>query len=215
MLKEGLILIEDILSRESESSLDQQYGSVIKPFGATRLQAVKLIYHIVMQGNTQYTLSLFSCLQLLLKYCIDYPYNSMLHNNVELIMTELFKKNSKYSEDLCTAIIAETGLPDFIADLTVDSQMPRSGRSIRSGVIATFINIANLLLNHESEYVQQELNRSDKWTAFVHSELASSNANNERALAGHRSKAWDSDGEAVNCETSMLRLIYVFNRTGE
>ena len=53
LLKEGLTLIEDILSRESESSLDQQYGSVIKPFGATRLQAVRLIYHIVMQGNTQ------------------------------------------------------------------------------------------------------------------------------------------------------------------
>ena len=130
-------------------------------------------------------------------------------------MTELFKKNSKYSEDLCTAIIEETGLADFIADLIVDSKMPSSGRPIRSGVIATFINIANLLLNHESEYVQQELNKSDKWINFVNSELASSNANNERALAGHRSKAWDSDGEAVNCETSMLRLIYVLNRSGE
>ena len=78
----------------------------------------------------------------------------MLHNNVELIMTELFKKNSKYGEDLCTAIIEEAGLADFIADLTVDSKMTSSGRPIRSGVIATFINIANLLLNHKSEYVQ-------------------------------------------------------------
>ncbi len=120
---------------------------------------------------------------------MDYPYNSMLHNNVELVLTELFKKNSKYSEDLCTAVIAETGLADFIADLAVDAQMPSSGRPVRSGAIATFISIANLLLNHESEYVQQELGSSDKWTAFVHAELASANANNERALAGHRSKA--------------------------
>lgn len=125
----------------------------------------------------------------MLKYCVDYPNNSMLHNNVELIFTELFKKNSKYNEDFCTAIIAETGIADYIADLTVDLQMPCSGRPIRSGVIATFINIANLLLNHEGEYVQQELNKNDKWVAFVESELATSNANNERALAGHRSKA--------------------------
>lgn len=113
----------------------------------------------------------------------------MLHNNVELVLTELFKKNSKYSEDLCTAVIAETGLADYIADLAVDAQMPSSGRPVRSGAIATFISIANMLLSHESEYVQQELSSSDKWTAFVHAELAAANANNERALAGHRSKA--------------------------
>lgn len=58
LLREGLVLIEDILSRDSESGLDQQYGSWIRPFGATRLQAVKLIYHIIAQGNTQYTLRL-------------------------------------------------------------------------------------------------------------------------------------------------------------
>ena len=74
---------------------------------------------------------------------MDYPYNSMLHNNVELELTELFKKNSKYSEDLCTAVITETGLADFIADLAVDAQMPSSGRPVRSGAIATFISIAN------------------------------------------------------------------------
>ena len=215
LLKEGLILIEEILSRETESTLDQQYGEIIKPFGATRLQAVKLIYHIITQGNTQYTLRLVPWLQLLLKHWVDFPYNSMLHNNVELIMTELFKKSSKYNEDVWTAIIAETGLPDYIADLTVDSQMPTSGRSIRSGVIATFINIANLLLNHESEYVQQELNRSDKWNYFVNTELASSNANNERALAGHRSKAWDSDDESVNYETSMDKLFSIFTQLKE
>lgn len=58
LLKEGLNLIEDILTRQPAGMLDQQYGSAIKPFGATRLQAVKLIYHIVAQGNTQYTLRL-------------------------------------------------------------------------------------------------------------------------------------------------------------
>lgn len=215
LLKEGLNLIGDILSRQPDEELDQQYGTAIRPFGATRLQAVKLIYHIVAQGNTQYTLRLVPWLQLLLKHCVDYPYNSMLHNNVELVLTELFKKNSKYSEDLCTAVIAETGLADFIADLAVDAQMPSSGRPVRSGAIATFISIANLLLNHESEYVQQELGSSDKWTAFVHAELASANANNERALAGHRSKAWDSDDEAVNYETSMDKLFSIFTQLKE
>lgn len=58
LLKEGLNLIEDILTRQPVDTLDQQYGSTIRPFGATRLQAVKLIYQIVAQGNTQYTLRL-------------------------------------------------------------------------------------------------------------------------------------------------------------
>lgn len=93
--------------------------------------------------------------------------------------------------------------------------MPDSGREIRTGVIATFINIANQLCKHESPYVQEELNKSEKWTEFVETELKTSNDNNERALAGHQSKAGDSDEEAINYETSMDKLFTVFTQLKE
>lgn len=215
LLKEELSTIEAIIDHESKEKIGQQYGEIITPFGATKLQATKFITNIITQGNTEYALSLAACLPSLLKYSMDYPWHSMLHNNVEIIFNELFKKTSKYSDEIRTAVIAETGLADFIASLKPRVDMPISGRNIRNGVIATFINIANLLNNHESEYVQEELQKSDKWIEFVHTELQSSNENNERALAGHQSKACDSDEEATNYETSMDKLFAVFTNLKE
>ena len=215
LLKEELGTIESIIDHKSRERVGQQYGEIITPFGATKLMATKFITNIISLGNTEYALSLAACLPSLLKYCNDYPWHSMLHNNVEIIFNELFKKNSRYSDEIRTAVIAETGLADFIASLQPHVDMPISGRTIRNGVIATFVIIANLLNNHESEYVQEELQKSDKWIEFVHTELQSSNDNNERALAGHQSKACDSDEEATNYETSMDKLFAVFTNLKE
>mmetsp|Transcript_25780 Transcript_25780/g.29693 ORF Transcript_25780/g.29693 Transcript_25780/m.29693 type:complete len:272 (-) Transcript_25780:1171-1986(-) len=50
--------IEAIIDRGSRDRLEQQYGATIEPFGATRMQAAKLITNIIAQGNTQHALSL-------------------------------------------------------------------------------------------------------------------------------------------------------------
>lgn len=109
-----------------------------------------------------------------------------------------------------TALIAETSVTDFITDCATEAEMKDSGRKIRSGLIATIINIANTLNNHKSEYVQEELNKNEKWVNFVDTELKYSNENNERALAGHQSKTGDSDEESANYETSMDKLFAAF-----
>lgn len=215
LLKDELTYIEQIIDVNPRDKLEQQYGQTITPFGATRLQAVKFITNIISLGNTDYAISLAACLPTLLKLCVDYPWNSMLHNYVETIFNELFKKNSKYKDEIRTAVIAETGLADYISSIQVQLEMPESGRSIRNGVIATFVNIANMLNNHESEYVIEELQKSDKWNEFVCTELFSANENNEKALAGHQSKACDSDEESANYETSMDKLFAVFTNLKE
>jgi hypothetical protein len=215
LLKDELTYIEQIIDIQPRERLEQQYGDTIVPFGATRLQAVKFITNIISLGNTDYAISLAACLPTLLKLCVEYPWNSMLHNYVEMIFSELFKKNSKYKDEIRTAVIAETGLADYISTIQVQSEMPESRRSIRNGVIATFVNIANMLNNHESEYVLEELQKSDKWNEFVCTELFSANENNERALAGHQSKACDSDEESANYETSMDKLFAVFTNLKE
>lgn len=215
LLKHELPTIASILDQETSENLGQQYGEIIKPFGATRIYAVKFISSIIAQGNTDYALNLAACLTPLLNYCVQYPWNSMLHNYVEMIFNDLFKKDSKYSDEIRTAVIAETGLADFIADIETEVPMPESGRIVRSGPIATFVVIANMLNNHTSEYVREELHKSDKWLEFISGELLNSNENNERALAGHQSKAGDSDEESANYETSMDKLFAVFTNLKE
>ena len=215
LLKDELGTIVNIIDQEPEKRLEQQYGKTIATFGATRLQAIKFVTHILAQGNTDYALKLSPCLPSILQYCLDYPWNSMLHNNVEIIFNELFKKSSNFGDEVRTAVIAETKLADFISNLEVKTQMPDSGRSIRTSTIATFVNIANLLQNHHSEYVHEELQKSEKWREFAENELKLANENNEKALAGHQSKAGDSDEEAGNYETSMDKLFAVFTNLKE
>ena len=215
LLKHELPTISSILYQETTEDLGQQYGEIIKPFGATRIYAVKFISSIIAQGNTEYALNLAACLTPLLNYCIQYPWHSMLHNHVEMIFNELFKKDSKYSDEIRTAVIAETDLADFIADIETHVTMPESGRVVRSGPIATFVCIANMLNTHTSEYVQEELQKSEKWLDFISGELIHSNENNEKALAGHQSKAGDSDEESANYETSMDKLFAVFTNLKE
>lgn len=213
LLKEELKVICSIIEQDTTTKIAQQYGHTITSYGATRILATKFLTHIISLGSTEYAFQLAICLPSLLKHCVDYPWNSFLHNNVEKIFDELFKKNSKYPDDIRTAVIAETNLADYIADIEVNVQMPESGRYVRNGVIATFVNIANMLKNHGSEYVQIELNKSGKWLDFVDTVLASSNENNEQALAGHQSKTDDSD--VSNYETSMDKLFAHFTSLKE
>ena len=93
--------------------------------------------------------------------------------------------------------------------------MVDSGREIRNGLIATFISIANMLKTHDSEYVQEELGKYEKWDKFVEDTLEHANYNNEKALAGHQSKSGDSDEESANYETSMDKLFAVFTNLKE
>mmetsp|Transcript_20749 Transcript_20749/g.18391 ORF Transcript_20749/g.18391 Transcript_20749/m.18391 type:complete len:239 (+) Transcript_20749:67-783(+) len=88
--------------------------------------------------------------------------------------------------------------------------MPISERLLRNGLVATVVAIANVLDKSESEYVQEELKRNDKWINFAYTVLKESNERNERALAGHQSKGTDSDDETANYETSMDKLFAVF-----
>jgi hypothetical protein len=215
ILKENLPFIETILDVVPKGTLEQQYGEIIKPFGATKLQAAKFITNIIAVGNQEYAISLAACLPTLLKFCIEYPWNSMLHNCVESLFFELFKKSSKYNDEIKTAVIAESNLTDFIANCPVDATMRDSGRTIRGGFIATIVNIANMLKDNDSEYVQEELAKSDNWVEFMHSELSISNSRNEMALAGHQSKAGDSDEDSANYETSMDKLFAVFTNLKE
>lgn len=215
LLKEELPFIENVLDQKLSNTLAQQYGEIIIPFGATKLQAVKFVSSIIALGNQEYALILATCLPTLLKYCRGYPWNSFLHNNVENIFYEIFKKNSKYSDDVRTALIAESELTDYISECQVEAVMRDSGRKIRSGLPATINSIANMLFSHTSEYVQEELTKSDKWSEYVEIELLPSNDNNDRALAGHSSKAGDSDDDSANYETSMDKLFAVFTNLKE
>lgn len=215
LLKEELPYIEVILDHKLSTTLAQQYGEIIVPFGATKIQAVKFLASVIVVGNQEYALILATCLPTLLKYCRGYPWNSFLQNNVECIFYEIFKKNSKYSDEVRTALIAESELADYISECQVEAEMRDSGRKIRSGLPATINSIANMLFTHSSEYVQEELSKSEKWSEYVQSELIPSNDNNERPLAGHQSKAGDSDDDSANYETSMDKLFAVFTNLKE
>ncbi|CAI2375846.1 unnamed protein product [Moneuplotes crassus] len=215
LLIEKLPLVEEILERETDSVLEQQYGETIKPFGAVRMGITRFIANIIAVGSQDYALKLSLCLPYLLKYCVEYPWNTMLHNLVEQIFEEIFKANSKYKDDIRTALLVETSVTDFITDCAIETEMKGSGRNIRTGLIATVINIANILNNHKSEYVQEELKKNEKWTTFVDTELKYSNENNERALAGHQSKTGDSDDDSANYQTSMDKLFAAFTSLKE
>lgn len=210
LLNDKLPIVDKILSTETSNTLQQQYGERIQPFGAIRMGITKFIASIIAVGNQDYALKLSICLPSLLQYCVKYPWNTMLHNSVEQIFEEIFKTGSKYKDDIRTALIVETSVTDFITECATETEMKDSGRKIRSGIIATVIKIANVLNNHTSEYVQEELNKDDKWVEFVNTELKYSNENNERALAGHQSKTGDSDEESANYETSMDKLFAAF-----
>lgn len=215
ILKEELGIITRIIGQDTSVKIAQQYGGMISTFGATRLEASKFIVSIISQGNTEYAMNLAPCLQMLLDHCMQYQWNSLLHNNVEAIFNELFKKDSKYTDDIRTAVIAETNLADFIANIEMNISMPDSGRPIRSGIAATFYSIANMLKDHQSDYVHDELLKSEKWLDFVSTNLRESNDNNDQALAGHQSKGYDSDDDASNYETSMDKLFAQFTSLKE
>lgn len=215
ILKEELGTICSIIERDTGETLEQQYGQTTKTYGAVRIEATRFLINIVSLGNTDYASLLAPCLPTLMKHCVEYPWNSLLHNNVESIFYELFKKGSKYPDEVRTGIIAETQLTDYIASLQVDIKMPQSGRYIRSGVVATFFSVANMLNGHESEYVQEELSKDQNWAGFVETELKIANDNNEQALAGHQSKAGDSDDDISNYETSMDKLFAQFTSLKE
>ena len=211
LLKEELPVICTLIEREEDRLLTQQYGQKIKCYGAIRIQATYFIISIISQGKQDYALLLAPCLSPLLENCVEYQWNSMLHNNVETIFKELFKIDSKYEDGIRTAVIAETDLTNYIASLEINIKMPESGREIRSGIVATFFSIANMLKNHPSEYVQKELYKNDKWIEFVETELKLANDNNEQALAGHQSKGNDSDDDISNYETNMDKLFEQFS----
>lgn len=215
LLKEELEYFFDIFREGVTFSLEQQYGEVIKPFGATKLNATKFISNIIAVGNQDYALILAPCLFPLLSYATEFPWNSLLHNCIEMIFRDIFKTNSKYNDEVRTAVIAETGLTEFITNCAVNLKMKDSGRTIRNGLIATVISIANILNSHKSEYVQEELNKSEEWIEFVNTELKYANENDEKALAGHQSKAEDSDEESANYETSMDKLFTAFTNLKE
>lgn len=207
--------INDLLLKDGQGSVKQQYGQTIKRYGMSRLNLTSFILNIITQGQASFALKLAPCLPTLLDQCREFQWNSMLHNNVELIFNEIFKKDSQYDDAIRTAIIAEANLADYIANLDTDVQMPVSGRYIRSGIVATFYKIANLLNLHTSEYVQAELTGSEKWQEFIVTELQDANDNNEQALAGHQSKGNDSDENASNYETSMDKLFAQFTSLKE
>lgn len=211
LLQEELPNICNLLEREEDRLLNQQYGQNIKCYGAIRIQATYFIISIIAQGKQDYALLLASCLLPLLKHCTEYQWNSMLHNNVETIFKELFKIDSKYEDVVRTAVIAETDLTNYIASLEINIKMPESGREIRSGIVATFYSIANMLKDHPSEYVQEELSKNEKWIDFVETDLMLANKNNEQALAGHQSKGYDSDDDISNYETNMDKLFEQFS----
>ena len=214
-LEEYLLPICEKLEKGSKETLEQQYGATIEPFGALKLQVVKFIHNIVAIGSNNYAVKISSYLQVLLNYCSKYPWNSMLHNTVEQIFNEIFKKNSKYDDGFKTATIAESSLLDFIHDCVADTRMPNSERPLRNGLIATVVSISNIINDTENEYVQEELQSHDKWVNFAYTELKEANENNEKALAGHQSKTGDSDDDSANYETSMDKLFAVFTNLKE
>jgi hypothetical protein len=215
ILDEFLPSINSFLIPKSVGKVEQQYGQTIKRYGATRIQVTNFILNVISQGVQEFALHLAPCLPTLLDQSVEYQWNSMLHNNVEAIFSELFKKDSKYDDGIRTAVIAEARVADYISTLEVDIKMPISGRYIRSGIVATFFSIANMLNLHTSEYVQAELSSSEKWNEFINTELQISNDNNDQALAGHQSKGNDSDEDSSNYETSMDKLFAQFTSLKE
>lgn len=210
LLETKVLDICKLLDNVPSETLDQQYGTTIEPFGATKLQVVKFIKNIIAIGEPTLAIKLSSYLPVILNYCNKYPWNSMLHNTVESIFEEIFKSDSRYDDGFKTATIAESSLIDFIHDCAADTNMPDSDRPIRNGLIATVISIANILDKCNNEYVKEELTKNDKWINFAYTELKESNERNERALAGHQSKGADLEEETSNYETSMDKLFAVF-----
>lgn len=100
---------------------------------------------IVKLGIIEYTVPFIQTCRSLMNYCIDYPWNSALHKLVEEILTDILWSNSKFPESFWTAFIEETQLVDFLAEIKVDDEHEVSKRVLRSGVIPSFIVIANVL----------------------------------------------------------------------
>lgn len=112
-------------------------------------------------------------------------WNSALHKLTEEILTEILRSNSKYDESFRTAFIEDTELVQFLASIEKNTTHEQSSWTVWSGIVASFMVIANLLDKNQSHYVKDIVVKTPEWEPFKTSLLAESNFNNNQPLAGH------------------------------
>jgi len=116
-----------------------------KSFGLTWIEAIKLVKSIIKLGILEYTVNFNSTIRKLLEFSLDYPWNSALHKLTEEILCEILRSNSKYPEDFWTLFIEDIGLLEFLVDLKAFDEHEVSKRKVRTGMVANFLVVANIL----------------------------------------------------------------------
>lgn len=87
----------DIIEADSDIEIYQQYDTtLVRPFGFTRVQAMKIFLAIVKEGNISWTAHFGSLFSKLLTFTQDYPWNSALHKIIEEIFVSIIRSNSEY-----------------------------------------------------------------------------------------------------------------------
>ena len=119
-ITKNLDFVINIIEKETDSKVSQQYGSPIKPFGFTKIRAIQFLSQIVKIGDINLAIQLSSTFSYILKQCQANPWNSALHNLTVEIFTLILKSNSPYPVDYRTAFLEDTDILAIISSLDAD-----------------------------------------------------------------------------------------------
>ena len=206
-----------LIEASSDKTIQQQYASEVKPFGFTRILAMKIFLAIVKEGNISWTAHFGSLFSILLSYTQDYPWNSALHKIIEEIFITVLKSNSDYDLGSQTAFLEETNFFEFASEFNDELEFEDSKRSLRAGSISSINIIGNIFKTNLREELTDLAFENDDFMFFHDKILVDSNNNNEQPLAGHSTAndEDDDDSDDNHYETSMDKLFATFTQVKE
>jgi hypothetical protein len=196
--------IIDYLGENQGSSITNQCGTNIIPFGGAKLKLIELLIIALKTGNQKIHAKLAQAgfVETLLELFLRFEWNNMLHNQVEKVLTFIIEGNS---EELKVTLFEKADILTFLINATRQSEYDMSGkhgRKVRKGYMGQVVRLSNKIIESRDDYIMNFTNYFTAWKEYVNAELAETNKKDKINLGGRdpRGHFQDDDDDYDNMD---------------
>jgi len=194
------------LGENQGSSITNQCGTNIVPFGGAKLKLIELLIIALKTGNQKIHAKLAQSgfVETLLELFLRFEWNNMLHNQVEKVLTFIIEGNS---DELKATLFEKADILGFLINATRQSEYDMSGkhkRKVRKGYMGQVVRLSNKIAESRDDYIFNFTNNSTAWKDYLAAELAETNKKDKIHLGGRdpRGHYQDDDDEYDNLDNS-------------
>lgn len=185
-LIENIPSIISYLAESQGSSITNQYGANIIPFGAAKLKLIELLIIALKANNKsiQAKLAQSGFIETLLELFLRFEFNNMLHNQVEKVIAFVIEGNY---EDLRVSLFEKADVLSFIINASNQSEYVMAGkhkRKIRKGYMGQIVRLSNKIVESKDEYILAQIEKNPLWKGYVAGQLTEVNQKNQVNLGG-------------------------------